>query len=197
MGAGCVDNARMGGAINHGNRLERRCVGQAQDRDIGVVQCFAACTGMSAHSVIQHDQREFRSVCQPLADFKPGGAFRPVDEYPQRHVLSGRHGQRVGGNPAAWPVRTDTTPAPAPCGIEQLEPRPGGKAGNCLRIKLGLKAQIDRLVGDCTDCRHGVNRHEIPRRERNMGKVATQRQGASCRARDGSGKRNRTLRHGI
>ena len=64
----------------HGHRLFRGIIWQAEDDEIGVVQCFALGGGVFALVIIERDKRKLRAVSKPVGDLKPSGARCPVDE---------------------------------------------------------------------------------------------------------------------
>ena len=64
----------------HGHRLFRGIIWQAEDDEIGVVQCFALGGGVFALVIIERYKRKLRASRKPVGDFEASGAHCPVDE---------------------------------------------------------------------------------------------------------------------
>ena len=73
-------------AVDHGDRLARGIIGQAENGDVGFVQRVAPRRRVLARLAGQMNQVQFGAGFQPLADLQPGGPLFAVDEYGVCHV---------------------------------------------------------------------------------------------------------------
>ncbi len=81
---GGVDHA--GGVVgDHRHRRHSRIVRQAQDHEIGGVECFCPRRIVLAAGFGQGDQGKFAATREPIGDFQPGRADCAVDEHALRH----------------------------------------------------------------------------------------------------------------
>ncbi|PAV69802.1 hypothetical protein WR25_08766 [Diploscapter pachys] len=83
----CVDDPRATVADERGGFL-RSLIGQAEDREIGVVQRLGSRSGVLATRLIERHDGEIATAAQPFADVDAGGADRTVDEDRDGHAAS-------------------------------------------------------------------------------------------------------------
>jgi len=117
------------------DRLARRIIGQAKDRDIGGVQRAGARLRILALGIIQHDQAELTPPRQPVSDFEASRPRRAVDKDLGRHQAERSHRQiadkpvlallpqpqppemssRLNASPALSVTMTSASARPAAC----------------------------------------------------------------------------------
>ena len=102
-------------------RFARRIVGQAEDREIRLVQGLAPGGGVLAPSFVQDQQRKFVPPRQPFGNFEAGGADRTINEYACRHRAPSLRRQRGNWDIADQPVIPDLAPGPLAGEVQHVE----------------------------------------------------------------------------